>query len=254
MLETGTYTLTKSDGETVLKLLPDPDIWKMPEAPVRLIHELETNIDARWPFPRWGRASEEIRYITIHHSAGQRATQNIRWWHRYHTQNKSWSRAGYHFGIAAYEGGGAIDLYQINELSTVSWHDTRNHDTIGICISGWLSAGRDVQPNDLQLELFGRLMAWLLPRLPNLESIVGHKHWQRTACPGDIHLWGYMLVDAAKRWGCDIGELLGHEAAHAATERILGMREAVSRRKEPPRRDYLEHLSIGDEGGNDGLS
>jgi hypothetical protein len=186
------------------------DFLKPPVAgPTSLVDVLETKHDARYPFPNWNRPLSQIRYMTIHHSAGQRATQNIQWWHRYHTQSKSWSRVGYHFGIAALEPGGPIELYQLNRLKTHSWHDSRNWDTFGVCLAGDLRAGHDERPNDVQLDAFGRLVAWLFGRdLSNWASIVGHKNFGRTACPGSMGVWRDDLIDAAQLYGCDISGMM----------------------------------------------
>jgi hypothetical protein len=205
--------------------------------PISLLDILETNDSARWPFPNWDRPLSKIRYMTIHHSAGQRATQNIRWWHRYHTGTKGWSRVGYHFGIAALDPGDPIELYQMNHLETHSWHDSRNTDTFGVCFAGDLRAGRDERPNDVQFDAFGRLCAWLFELdLPNWTGIVGHKSFGRTACPGDLRVWGDDLIDAAALYGCDIGGMFG-----ATAEAILAIHDDG-----PMMLDYDEHSGMGE--------
>lgn len=185
------------------------------EPPISLLTELPTNDNARWPFPQLKpkkpdapRRADQVKYITLHHSAGSRATTNIRYWHRLHTETKGWSRCGYHLGIGALDAGDPIELYEINPLQYVSWHDTRNYDTYAIAVAGDLRAGRDGEPDEKQLACFGRAIAYILPQLPNLESITGHKFWQATACPGDFNRWYVLLVDAARQFGHDIEPLL----------------------------------------------
>jgi hypothetical protein len=179
--------------------------------------------------------------MTIHHSAGSRETQNIRWWHRYHTGSKGWSRVGYHFGIAALDPGDPIELYQMNHLETHSWHDSRNSDTFGVCFAGDLRARYDVRPNDVQLDAFGRLCAWLFELdLPNWRGIVGHKSFGRTACPGDLGVWQDDLIDAAQKYGCDISGKVG------AGAETLWMFEKLG--DGPVMLDYDEHSGLGDRG------
>ncbi|MHC4088706.1 MAG: peptidoglycan recognition protein family protein [Planctomycetota bacterium] len=219
-------------------------------APVSLLDVLKTNTSARYPFPNWKRSLSQVRWMTIHHSAGSRETQNIEWWHRYHTTTKSWSRAGYHFGIAALKQGGQIELYQLNRLQTHSWHDSRNWDTFGVCLAGDLRAGRDVRPNDVQLKAFGRLIAWLREEweLPNWTAIVGHKSFGSTACPGDFHLWRDDLIDAAWAHGHDISGMMTvrTEALAARTFAVssAARRVATFWRRRPGAADYDEHAGL----------
>jgi hypothetical protein len=219
------------------------------DPPIDIVDELDTNKAARWPFPVWDRPLTDIKWITVHHSAGSRDTQNIAWWDRYHREYKSWSRVGYHFGISAWEPGDEIKLYQLNRLSTVSWHDTKNYQTVGVCMSGDLRAGHDVRPNDVQLECFGRLMAWLVPQLPRLEGIVGHKYWQATACPGDMHLWGDELVAAAAQYGQEIGPLMVEQQTTRSNLFKSFATFRLPTAPTPPRDDYDEHLGMGDQEG-----
>jgi hypothetical protein len=194
---------------------------------VNVEKELKTKTDAEWPFLKWDRDPADIKWITIHHSAGKRATTNIKWWHYYHTVSKSWSRVGYHFGIASMESGGPIGLYQMNKLSTVSWHDTRNHDTLGICFAGDFRVGYDVRPNETQVDLFGQLMAWLIPQLPNLFAIVGHKRWQGTACPGDMDVYIQDLIDSAAKYGTEIADKVSLRTSTSAASTARAVNAAV---------------------------
>lgn len=202
----GTFKMVQTGNAYVITLVPELQ-QAVPE-PIDIVDDLPTNLNAQWPFPKWDRKLEDIHYITYHHSAGSRSSQNIMWWHRYHTGSKSWSRVGYHYGIAALNPGEEIKLYQLNYESTTSWHDTRNYDTLGVCTAGDLREGHDVEPNAVQLDCWGRLCYHLVPQLPNLRAIVGHKYWQATACPGDIERWGQQLVDAAAKYDVDISGLL----------------------------------------------
>ncbi|MEE9312343.1 MAG: peptidoglycan recognition family protein [Planctomycetota bacterium] len=244
---TGRYELKdKGDGNYWLVLSPDPEQPILYEPPVCLIDELKTNARARWPFPTkdWAepRTAEDVKYITIHHSAGRREDQNINWWHLHHTKNKSWSRCGYHLGAAAYHLHGEIDLYEMNPWWEWTWHDSRNKDTYGICMAGWLSKGHDIEPNEKQLDCFGRAMAYVLPQFPNLQAIVGHKRWGRTVCPGDLELWNHKLATAADKYGYDIRDLLKPEVprTRALRSTLLAARHPLRTRLEPPLDSYSD--------------
>lgn len=215
--------------------------------PLDGIGRLETNRAARWPFPTLRakkplprRKPEDIKYITLHHSAGSR-NSSITYWHRYHTKTKSWSRVGYHMGIAMWEPGADIDLYELNPPWEFTWHDGKNKDTYGLCISGDLRAGYDASPNNIQLKCFGRAIAYLLPKLPGLQAIVGHKKWQRTACPGDLREWAPSLIAAADEVGHDIRGLLDTGARKSYFS--LGAIKAT-RPSGPRAADYDEHAGL----------
>lgn len=194
------------------ELEPEPTI---PDAapPVDIMGQLEWNWGAQWPFPSRARSLADIEYITVHHSGStDRDLTSISSWYLYHTRTKSWSSIGYHFCIASFEekpmDGGVIDLYQCNPLEQVTWHDTSNYRTVGVVFAGDLRAGEDGSPNGLQVNLWGRLMGWLIPQLPNLKGIVPHSYFQSTACPGDWVGWSDSLVESALGFGQDISGLL----------------------------------------------
>ncbi len=236
MEATGNYRLKQiSDGTTILTLTPSQSI----EPPENVIERLQTYKDATWPFPNWSRPVTNIRYITIHHSAGSRATTNIKYWHRLHTQSKKWSRVGYHFGIGMFQPGESIGLYQMNEITWHTWHDARNHDTVGVCLAGDMRAGHDVRPNDAQIDGFGRLMAWLIPQLPNLEQIVGHSRFGRTACQGDMEIWMRDLIASAEKYGQSIEPLVSYQKVGAVTRARSAVVHMLPTR--PPLVAYDEH-------------
>jgi hypothetical protein len=196
-------------------VLPGTETPPTFKLPIPLVTELETNEDAAWPFPQLRKGDpaplrklEGVRHITLHHTAGTRAGSTALYCHELHTKSKSWSRCGYHLFIGSYDRGDPIELYEINLPEWVAWHDSRNYDTYAVTMAGWLSIGHDVEPNEAQLDCFGRAMAYALPKFKGLESIVPHKLFQATACPGDIDRWYPLLIDAAKQYGQDIAPLL----------------------------------------------
>ena len=207
LVEQGGYKeLIRDDGTRVLELSPKlspPSVGP----PLDLTEKLVTYHNAQYPFPIWDRKLRDIHYLTRHHGV----SWDVEWWHRYHTQTKSWSRVGYHFAIAIYQGG--LRLCQMNKLSTVSWHDSSNYKTVGISFGGWMEEGHDPgRPTGPQLELWGRLMAWLdvtnKTKWPNLKGIPGHHYFGRTACPGDEEIWAQDLIDVALDFGQNIEPLM----------------------------------------------
>lgn len=196
-----------------------------PDSPIDIISVLPWHKRPRWPFPFRPRELSAIKYITIHHSGATPREKTSIWnWSQFHTEHKGWSRLGYHFCIGPLKLGGDIGLYQANDLEQVAWHDTRNYDTVGVVIAGDLRSGKDGRPTAEQIDLFGRLMTWLLPQLPALEKIVPHSHWQHTACPGDIDLWGRDLIDAAAHHGADIEDLVSLQRTRLVA-RVLAMQQ-----------------------------
>jgi hypothetical protein len=229
IVEKGRYNKRiREDGAVIYVLFPKaPDV----EGPVNIIDELPDNENAEWPFLEWNRPLTNIKYITIHHSAG---SYSIDYWHSLHTGiRRSWSRVGYHFGAATFSKyPNEVDLYQMNKLATVSWHDTRNYDTVGFCFGGDLRAGEPYQgaPTDKQLECWGRFTAWIMPQLPNLYAIVGHSRWSATECQGDLPGYAPMLIDASLQFGQDISQIL-------STKRISAVSRAYNFVTRKPRLD-----------------
>jgi len=209
------------------------------DPPINIISELPTYSDATYPFPNWERPVTAIRYITIHHSAGSRATTNIEYWHRLHTVSKSWSRVGYHFGIGMYKPGGDIGLYQMNEITWHTWHDARNYDTVGVCLAGDMRAGYDVRPNEAQIDGFGRLMAWLVPKLPNLYQIVGHSRFGNTQCQGDMEVWMGDLITSSRNYGAEIEHLVSYDKIGRVSRAVTAL--SAARMDRPPLSAYDEH-------------
>jgi len=213
IVERGHYAKRiRDDGKIVYVMTP-----KLPgmDGPVNIMDRLETNEQAEYPFLVWDRPLTNIKYLTIHHSAG---SYSINYWHELHTHiRRSWSRVGYHFGAATFDDyPDVVDLYQMNKLATVSWHDTRNYDTVGFCFGGDLRPHPyQGEPTEKQLECWGRFTAWIIPQLSNLYAIVGHSRWSATACQGDLPGYAPLLIDASRQYGQDISGILSTKKASA---------------------------------------
>jgi len=192
-------------AETVSYLIATPWPHRPPppvvNPPVNLIDRLPWNNDSPWPFPR--RSLDSITMLTVHHSGGtDRDQTSIESWNAYHTRTKGWPHVGYHLGIGFYDK--CMGLYQFNRLDHITWHDSKNTRSVGIVIAGDLRPDEDEYPTQEQADLFGQLMAWLIPQLPNLGYIISHKMVQSTACPGQIEVYGNMLIDAARTHDRDV--------------------------------------------------
>jgi hypothetical protein len=205
--------------------------YPIPEPPIDVIDKLPWNDKSPWPFPTRGKTASltRVKYITIHHSAGKRKDTSISWWNNYHAKSKNWPHVGYHFGIAALERKGAINLYQLNRIGEHTWHDARNFDTVGVCIAGDLRAGKDTEPTPGQTQLTARLLAWLIPQLDNFIGVTFHKRIQATVCPGDVERWGEQIVQEVKKYGLDIGAQWGVKPTRTTRARLRGILK-----REPP--------------------
>lgn len=115
-----------------------------------------------------------IDYITVHHSAtGPTATpETIA---RYHVESRDWPGIAYHY-LVYYDG----RIYQTNYLETVSYHDTENAPSVGLCLVGNFTSA---PPTVAQLAATRRLVEYLRDRLPGVIARP-HRQVSQTACPG----------------------------------------------------------------------
>ncbi len=138
------------------------------------------------------RDTSEIKFITVHHTAGRETgtdDQILTALMRGHI-NQGWPGLAYHFVIL--KNG---NIYQINNFEDVTWHDTVNWDSIGICLPGYFHSPYNEKPTGEQL----KSLRWLLdqlstqhPEFPADQSkVLGHRERSSTACPGD-NLIGYV--------------------------------------------------------------
>lgn len=134
------------------------------------------------------RKASSIKAITVHHSAfphsGKTDDQILDSFYSVH-KGKNWPGLSYHFVIP--ESG---KIYQINELTWTTWHDSSNYDSIGICLNGYFHPDHNNQPTKAQLDS----LKWLLdnlctqhPEFPAAQGdVYGHRDIGSTACPGNI--------------------------------------------------------------------
>lgn len=149
---------------------------------------------AYWPNGRMVvRRLASIRQIVIHHTVTPDMFDpaGIA---RYHVYSRQYPVVGYTYMIQT-DG----TIYQVNALSTVSWHVAgANTRSIGVALIGTFTLS---PPGASQLEAAGRLIRHLHDLLGRPVPVVGHKEvpGNATACPGDTWLtWRkYLLPDGA---------------------------------------------------------
>ena len=138
------------------------------------------------------RSLSMITHISIHHSA---ASASIDPWRVAAYQIKedpsrkkdAWPGIGYHYYI-----GPDGTIYQTNYHQTVSYHSGGNNaHTLGLCFAG---SFMDAIPTAEQMQMGGRLVAWLMQELNvPLDHVWGHKEYPNnssTSCPGSQWLGG----------------------------------------------------------------
>lgn len=138
------------------------------------------------------RAVNTIKYITVHHTADQATGTNdqiLQAEANSHIAN-GWPGLSYHFFITK-DG----TIYQINNFTDVTWHDTVNWDSIGVCLQGYFHPSVNEKPTDKQLTSLRYLLDVLCKNHPEFPAaqgnVLGHKERSATSCPGD-HLIGYV--------------------------------------------------------------
>lgn len=124
-----------------------------------------------------------IKVITIHHDAyphdnrqDKTLLQSIMNVHA----GKGWPGMSYHYWI-----GRTGNTYQVNQLDWITWHDSVNSDSIGICLTGYFHSPHNNSPDKRQIESLKTLLRDLKIKFPNAK-IVGHRDRSATACPGDV--------------------------------------------------------------------
>lgn len=143
----------------------------------------------------YSRSLSDITKITIHHSAipqGRYSTHEdlLRGIQNVH-QGQGWPGLSYHFVIT--EDG---TIYQTNDFKDVTWHDTKNWDSIGVLVNGYFHPNVEDKPTIEQLRSLKNLLDWLCTQNPEFPAdhndVVGHRERSSTACPGN-NLFNYVV-------------------------------------------------------------
>jgi len=149
-----------------------------------------------------------IKKITVHHTAsmaGGNHDQILKSIMSTHVDKNGWPGLAYTFMIMP-DG----TIYKLNELTDVTWHDTVNWDSIGVCMHGYFNTPHDQKPNLEQLEALKYLLDILCkehPEIPaDMDDVLGHRERSSTACPGSL-LFPYVTEYRTKlgdvEWGTE---------------------------------------------------
>ena len=129
-----------------------------------------------------------IQVLTVHHDTIPHSNQSVdailRNIYNTHAGKNGWPGISYHYYIH-WDG----SIYQINKHEWVTWHDTRNYDSLGILLSGYFHPPYNNVPTEKQKQS----LRWLLtklgtqhPEFPASPSdVYGHRERSQTACPGE---------------------------------------------------------------------
>lgn len=149
-----------------------------------------------------------IKYITVHHTADTATGTNDEILQREanaHIAN-GWPGLSYHFFITK-DG----TVYQINNFTDVTWHDTVNWDSIGIALHGYFHPTANQNPTKEQLVSLRLLLNELCSAHPEFpadqHNVVGHRERSSTSCPGD-NLIGYVQDYRNKLGSVDWGNVV----------------------------------------------
>lgn len=150
-----------------------------------------------------------ITKITVHHTAiplknyedDEKLLKYLQQIHEGH----GWPGLAYHFVITK-----SGKVYQINEFSEVTWHDTKNWDSIGVCLNGYFHPDVNDKPTKEQLKSLDALLDKLCTQHPEFPAdqndVVGHRERSATACPGN-NLFPYVVEYRSKAgnvgWGAE---------------------------------------------------
>jgi N-acetyl-anhydromuramyl-L-alanine amidase AmpD len=128
------------------------------------------------------RPVSQITTLTVHHDAFPHSTKTA------HTimgqimkvhSDKGWPGMSYHYYIHT-DG----KVYQTNNHTDITWHDSVNNDSIGIVLTGYFHPTHNNQPTQAQKDSLYQLLDHLQNTLGG-KKVVGHRDRGATACPGD---------------------------------------------------------------------
>lgn len=125
-----------------------------------------------------------INILTVHHTADTFVGTNEQILQReagFHINGNGWPGLSYHYFITP-DG----TIFQINKHTDITWHDSRNTDTLGIALHGDFT---NTKPSQKQLNSLKSLLDWLCTENPQLpasqQNVLGHREISPTACPGN---------------------------------------------------------------------
>lgn len=155
----------------------------------------------------YNRATKSITKITVHHDAiphDNRTAEQVMSQIRDIHASKGWPGASYHYYI--HQDG---KIYQMNKHEWVTWHDSHNWDSIGICMHGYFHPSVNNVPTKAQLQSLKALLDKLGTQHPEFPAgkrdVYGHRERSATACPGN-NLYPLVKEYREKRGNVDWGE------------------------------------------------
>lgn len=126
-----------------------------------------------------------INVVTVHHTADTFVGTNEQILQReagFHINGNGWPGLSYHYFITP-DG----TIFQINKHTDITWHDSRNTDTLGVALHGDFT---NTNPSQKQLSSLKSLLDWLCTENPQLpasqQNVYGHREISPTACPGNL--------------------------------------------------------------------
>ena len=134
--------------------------------------------------------------IVIHHVGNTNKNVNSAAIHRWHIEN-GWKGIGYHYIIRK---DGTIERGR--PLGTTGAHCyNQNEHTVGICVIGNFELARPTQAQFRSAEKLIGAVCGIYGIIPTDSSIVGHKYYNRTDCPGTyLQQWMPDLIRNAKKF------------------------------------------------------
>jgi hypothetical protein len=127
-----------------------------------------------------------ITKLTVHHDAIPHDTRSADEVMKQIMQthvNQGWPGMAYHYYI--HRDG---NIYQVNKHEWVTWHDTRNWDSLGIVVNGYFHPPQNNNPKG-QLPTLKFILDNLCTQHPEFpagfKDVLGHRERSSTACPGD---------------------------------------------------------------------
>ena len=134
--------------------------------------------------------------IVIHHVGSTDKNVNSAAIHRWHINN-GWKGIGYHYIIRK---DGTIERGR--PLGTTGAHCyNQNEHTVGICIIGNFELARPTQAQFRSAEKLIGAVCGIYGINPTDQSVVGHKYYNRTACPGTyLQQWVPDIIRNAKKF------------------------------------------------------
>lgn len=169
--------------------------------------DITDSLPYRSPDPETPRTKEQIKRISIHHSAIEGAS--IESYANYHVNTLGWAHIGYHFVVKGEQ------AYQTNSLNTFSYHtSSQNYDTVSVSVSGDLSKRglTDAERNNLYAVILTYMDLFDIP----VENVLGHKEFagNQTSCPClDMNKIRYdiktlhMKLSQNSTWAAKIGKV-----------------------------------------------